>query len=119
MYAELSLARIFGCPSPASLHSRAQYLDRRELLGVRRESRAWARTFSEPRPPLLFQRRSYGARVCFFRGSCEKRIAIPGRGFSGPSSLLDMLRRHRDIYNRRISPVLGGHSWVLLYGCAS
>src|SRR2546428_2071507 len=112
MYAELSLARIFGCPSPASLHSRAQYLDRRDLLGVRRESRAWARTFAEPQPPLLFQRRSLRARVWLFRGRCERRIAIWGRGSSWPFLLWGIQRRQKDIGCHRDRQRLGGPSLV-------
>src|SRR5436309_10206901 len=116
MCAELSPSQTFECLGQVSLHSQGRYLDRRELLGVRRESRAWARTFSEPQLPPPFQRRSWHARVCLLRESCERRIAIRGRGSSGPSSLRDMLRRNRDIDSRRTRPVLGERSWLLLHG---
>src|SRR5437867_3642515 len=116
MCAELFLARTFECPSRVFLRSQGRYLDRLELLGVRRGSRALARTLAELRPPLLFQRRLMHAHVCLLRESCERRIAIRGRGSSGPFSLRDMQRRNRDIDSRRTRPVLGERSWFLLHG---
>src|SRR6267143_3874646 len=116
MCAELFLARTFECPSRVFLRSRGRYLDRLELLGVRRGSRALARTFAELRPPLLFQRRLMHAHVCLLRESYERRTVIPDRGSSGPSSLQAMRLRNRDIDSRRTRPMSRERSWALLYG---